>query len=65
MCLNTQDLCAIQECLVGYKRLIDWFPVPPTEAEQELRVSRVDIINHLMLVCGKELTKLSEAYRNE
>lgn len=65
MSMNTQDLCNIQECLIGYKRLIEWLPVPPTDIEQELRANRVDVINHLMLVCGKELNKLSEEYRNE
>ena len=65
MSMNTQDLCNIQECLMGYKRLIEWLPTPPSDIEQELRANRVDVINHLMLVCGKELTRLSEEYRNE
>ena len=65
MSMNAQDLCSIQECLIGYKRLIDWLPIPATDVEQELRANRVDVINHLMNICGAELTRLSEEYRNE
>ena len=65
MSMNAQDLCSIQECLIGYKKLIDWLPIPATDVEQELRANRVDVINHLMNICGAELTRLSEEYRNE
>lgn len=64
MAMNTQDLCAIQECMVGYKKLIEWLPVQ-NEIEVELKSQRINTINHIMGLCGKELTKLSEVYRDE
>lgn len=64
MSMNAQDLCAIQECMVGYRKLIEWLPVQ-NEMEVDLKSQRIDVINHIMNLCGKELTRLSEEYRNE
>ena len=64
MSMNAQDLCTIQECMIGYRKLIEWLPVID-EAEVDLKAQRIDIINHIMNLCGKELTRLSEAYRDE
>lgn len=64
MSMNAQVLCAIQECLVGYRKLVEWLPVQ-CEAEQDIKAERINIINNLMSVCGRELTKLSEVYRDE
>lgn len=64
MSMNAQDLCAIQECLVAYKKLLDWLPTL-NELEVEMKADRIDIINHLVKICGGELNKISEEYRKE
>lgn len=64
MSMNAQDLCAIQESLVAYKKLLDFIPTID-ELDLELKTNRIDIIHHLMNVCSTELNKLSEEYRNE
>jgi hypothetical protein len=64
MAMNAQDLCAIQECLIAYKKLLDWLPTLD-ELEVEMKADRIDIINHLVKVCGGELNKISEEYRKE
>jgi hypothetical protein len=50
--------------MIGYRKLIEWLPVID-EAEVDLKAQRIDIINHIMNLCGKELIRLSEEYRNE
>jgi hypothetical protein len=64
MAINAQDLCAIQECLVAYKKLLDWLPAL-NELEVEMKADRIDVINHLVKLCGTELNKISEEYRKE
>lgn len=64
MSMNANDLCAIQECMIGYRKLIEWLPVQ-NEMEVDLKAERINIINHIIKTCGSELTKLSEEYRNE
>lgn len=64
MAMNAQDLCAIQECLIAYKKLLDWLPTL-NELEVEMKADRIDIINHLVKVCGVELNKISEEYHKE
>lgn len=64
MAMNAQDLCAIQECMIGYKKLVEWMPVQ-NEMEAELKSQRIDIINHIVRICGNELTRLSEEYHKE
>ena len=64
MSMNAQDLCAIQECMVAYRKLIEWIPAT-NEVEADLKANRIDIVNHIVKICGNELTRLSEEYRNE
>ena len=64
MSMNAQDLLAIQECMIGYRKLVEWLTVQ-SEVEAELKDNRVNIINHISAICDKELTRLSEEYRNE
>lgn len=64
MSLNTIDLCAIQECMIGYRKLVDWLPVQ-SESELELKADRINTINHVIDLCNKELAKLSEVYQDE
>lgn len=64
MSMNAQDLCNIQECLISYRKLIEWLPATCKE-ELDLKTYRIDIINYLMNRCGSELNKISETYRSE
>lgn len=64
MSMSTADLCGIQECLMGYRKYIEWVPTTSV-MEQELKANRIDTINHLMNICSMELTRLSEVYRSE
>ena len=64
MSLSTMDLCAIQECLTAYKRLIEWLPTCD-DVETEMKEDRMNVIRHLNQVCGRELERLSEVYRSE
>lgn len=64
MSMNAHDLCAIQESLVSYRKLLEWIPAL-SEVEVEMRSDRIDTINYLLGLCGNELLKLSEEYRNE
>ena len=64
MAMNAMDLCAIQECMVGYRKLIEWLPVQ-SEDEVDLKQERINTINHIVKLCGTELSRLSEEYRNE
>jgi len=64
MSMNTQDLFAIQECMIGYRKLVEWLPVQ-SEEEVEMKNNRLNVISHISALCDKELTRLSEEYRNE
>ena len=64
MSMNATDLCIIQECMISYRKLLEWLPVTCKE-ENDLKAFRIDTINHIMNICGNELTRLSEEYRNE
>lgn len=64
MSMNAQDLCAIQESLIAYKKLLDWLPAL-NELEVEMKADRIDVINYLVKLCGTELNKISEEYRKE
>lgn len=64
MAMNAMDLCAIQECMIGYRKLIEWLPVQ-SEDEVDLKQERINTINHIVKLCGNELTRLSEEYRDE
>lgn len=64
MGLNAVDLYAMQECLIGYRKLIEWIP-PTTEVEMEMKHDRVKVINHLIDITDKEIVRISEVFRNE
>lgn len=64
MSMNTMDLYAMQECLIGYRRLIEWMP-PTSEFERDMKDERVKIINHLIDVADKELERISKVFRDE
>lgn len=64
MSMNATDLCAILECMVGYKKLTEWVPAQSGD-EAELKAARIDCINHVIELCNNELRKLSEVYQNE
>lgn len=64
MAMNMQDLCAIQECMIGYKKLVEWLPVQ-SEEESEMKDNRINVITHISALCDRELTRLSEEYRKE
>lgn len=64
MGLSTMDLCAIQECMMAYKKMIEWLPVCD-DVEADMKAERMDTIRHLVQVCGRELERLSEVYRSE
>lgn len=51
MCnLNVLDILAIQECMVGYKRLIEFLP-PVDDVEEELKEQRLKLIDRITNVC--------------
>lgn len=58
MCkINAVDLVSIQECLEGYKRLIEWLPVID-ETELDLKDNRLNIINYLSNKCEELLNNM-------
>lgn len=57
--LNVLDLASIQECLIAYKRIIDWLPCGCTN-EEEMKNNRLDLINHLMTKCELIIREESE-----
>ena len=55
MCkFNVVDVVAMQECLEGYKKLVEWIP-PLNEDEENMQLARLQIINHLSDVCENVL----------
>ena len=55
MCkFNVVDVVAMQECLEGYKKLVEWIP-PLNEEEENMQLARLQIINHLSDVCESVL----------
>jgi len=60
MCkINPLDLCAMQECLDGYKRLVQWVPSLDT-VDEEMKQDRLRIIEHLDKRCEELLVELSK-----
>ena len=60
MCkINALDLCAIQECLDGYKKLVEWIP-PLDTTDAEMKEDRLRIIDHLDKRCEELLMELSK-----
>lgn len=64
MGLNAMDLYGMQECLIGYRKLIEWLPAT-NEFECDMKAERVRTINHLIDITDKELVRISEVFRNE
>lgn len=56
---NIVDIHSIQECLVAYKRLLQWIPVTCVE-EMDLKDERLRIVDYLSDKCDMVLGKLSE-----
>ena len=51
MCkFNVLDVLTIQECMEGYKRLIEWLPTLD-EGEDELKEQRIKIIDRISKIC--------------
>ena len=60
MCrLNALDLCAIQECLEGYKRLVEWVPTLDT-VDEEMKDDRLRVIAYLSDKCEKALVEMKD-----
>jgi len=45
--MNMMDILSIQECLVSYKKLLEWFPVT-NEFEEAMRDERFGLIDYLV-----------------
>lgn len=60
MCkFSVMDVAAMQECLEGYKKLVEWIP-PLNEDEENMQLARLQIINHLSVVCENILQSEKE-----
>lgn len=60
MCrLNALDLCAIQECLDGYRKLVEWIPSFDTP-DEEMKEDRLRVIVHLIDRCEKALMEMRD-----
>lgn len=55
--LNAIDICNIQECLEGYKVLVELVPLRD-EVEEEMRECRLKIIDYLSDKCDMVLGDL-------
>lgn len=44
------DVLAMQECLEGYKKLVEWIP-PKDIQEEDLKANRLRIIDYLSDMC--------------
>lgn len=57
MCkFNVVDILAIQECMEGYRRLIEWIPTLD-EVEDELKEQRIKIIDRISRICDEAIEK--------
>ena len=64
MSMNAMDLYAIQECLIGYRKLIEWLPVT-NEFEGDMKDERIRTINHIIDITDNELERISKVFRDE
>ena len=63
MCkFNVVDVLAIQECMDGYKRLIEWLPTMD-EVEDELKEQRLKVIDRINKIC-EEAIELEKVRQN-
>ena len=56
---NIVDIHSIQECLVAYKRLLEWIPVTCVE-DMDLKDERLRVVDYLSDKCDMVLGRLSE-----
>lgn len=62
MCkFNVVDVIAIQECLEGYKKLIEWIP-PLDDDDENMKSARLQIIEYLSNACEKVLSEEKEKH---
>ena len=55
MCkFSVLDVLAIQECMEGYKRLIEWLPTLD-EDEDELKEQRIKVIDRISGICDEAI----------
>lgn len=55
MCkFNIVDVLAIQECMDGYKKLIEWMPTID-EVEDELKEHRLKVIDRISTLCDEAI----------
>lgn len=60
MCrLNALDLCAIQECMDGYRKLVEWIP-PIDTIDEEMKNDRLRVISYITDKCEKALVGLRD-----
>ena len=64
MGLNAMDLYGMQECLIGYRKLVEWLPAT-NEFERDMKTERVRTIEHLIDVTDKELERILKVFRDE
>lgn len=57
MCkFNVVDILSIQECMEGYKKLIEWMPAMD-EYEEEMKGERLKIISRINRICEEVISK--------
>lgn len=60
MCrLNALDLCAIQECMDGYRKLVEWIP-PLDTVDEEMKSDRLRVIAYITDKCEQALVGLRD-----
>ena len=60
MCkLNALDLCAIQECMDGYRKLVEWIP-PLDTVDEEMKSDRLRVIDYITDKCEQALVGLRD-----
>lgn len=53
MCkFNVVDVLAIQECMDGYRKLIEWLPAMD-DVEDELKEQRLKVIDRINRICDE------------
>lgn len=50
------DVLAIQECMEGYRKLIEWLPTMD-EVEDELKEQRLKVIDRIDRICDEVIEK--------
>lgn len=56
MCkMKVLDVIAMQECLEGYKKVVEWMPFINDEDER-MKLGRLQVVDHLIDVCEDVLS---------